>query len=520
VDRSDARIKLVARRFANGERWAFTLGVAAVTLVALYVRAFGLDPKSLWLDDQWVGIIVRRMTFPEFFTLRPPTPIGFIVVQKVVARLSSDPEWPLQLFPLACSLAQIVLIAVLVHAVTGRRSLGVLASVLTVIGPFEGEFAVRVKQYAVDGLATVGLLLAAVPLLERWSRRRAMRLVAVAATAALVSFPSLLVSVPLLHVALGAELLRGEQHQPGGRHALAIVLSFDLAILILYATLLHGQSHAAMREFWRNNFLPWHLTDAPGFLGNQGWIAIRGALPKALAPAVVLVPVGLVDLAREPRRRSLAVAILAFYAGVLAVSALRIYPMGGGRMDSFSHPVAVMLMMSGLRGLTSGPRLARVVPVLIGGLALALLVGFARPSVYPECDDAPVIRVAEEIVQSGDALIIYPRGALGVGYYAKWPIRVVPWADYPHGLHVVVERADTLTLPPRAEYAARPAVIEPDLLAFLAVPRARIFYFAGCGVQSPAHWMILRRLREHGYGVPRELGTPTTHLLLFDKLSL
>ena len=88
--------------------------LAALCIVAAVLRGAGLDPASLWLDDQWVGIVVGQIDWRQYLELRPPVPIGFVAVEAWVAAVSSDPEWPLQIVPFLSTLAVVPLLSVLV----------------------------------------------------------------------------------------------------------------------------------------------------------------------------------------------------------------------------------------------------------------------------------------------------------------------------------------------------------------------------------------------------------------------
>jgi hypothetical protein len=497
----------------------FIASVVVLSSIALYWRWSGLDPVSLWLDDEWVGITVRHMTFRDFFDLRPPVPLGFLAVEKLVATVFSDPEWSLQLFPLLCSLARVPLMAALVFAVTKRRGLALLAAALMAIAPSSVDLAVRVKQYSGDELAVIGLLFVGNPLLAGWDHRRAWSFALWAVIVAFFSFPSLFISVPLLHLAFVLHGLRSRgEHRFEKRH-FVIMIGFNVAVALIWAALLRGQSSDAMKEYWSGFYLPTDLNGALAFLQDKGWKAVSRALPDALAPVLVLLPLGLVDLGLRPGQRGLVLLLLGFYLEMLCLSALQLYPLGGGRTDSFSHPIAVLLVLSGVNRLTMWLSNERAMTIVASGLSLVLVFGFGTVAKYPRSGDAPVIRAAHDLVKRRDALIIYPHATIAVGYYGTWPIRMIPWSDYAHNFHVLVTRPNTLNLSPRGKYWRNPSSIDRELAEFLAVPHHRIFYLEAARVHRRPRELIRLRLKEAGFKVGGALGGRTARLTLFTKRS-
>jgi hypothetical protein len=55
--------------------------VVALLGAAVFKLLPGMDPDSLFLDDQWVGIVVRDVGFLERLALHPPMPVGFALLE-------------------------------------------------------------------------------------------------------------------------------------------------------------------------------------------------------------------------------------------------------------------------------------------------------------------------------------------------------------------------------------------------------------------------------------------------------
>jgi hypothetical protein len=529
--RSETGIRELASRHLDlAARFAFIAAVGLITLIALRLRLSGLNPPSLWLDDEWVGLVVRKMTLADFFRLRPPVPIGFVIVEKFVALFARDPEWPLQLLPLACSVASVPLMAAVTLRVTRRASVAVLAAALAAVCPMSSQLAVRVKQYGVDGLLVTVLLLAGIPLLTALRPRRGLQFAAIAICSVVFSFPSVFVSVPLFHLAVllhwtrklrvGSFRLRDEALN------LALIVGFDLAFAIVWLLLLRGQTSQAMTDYWAAHFMPSNLDGALSFLRVSGWEAVQSAVPDYLAPILVLVPLGILDLASRPLRRGLACVVVLMFIEIVCASALHLYPLGGGRTDSFAHPVLIMSIASGLNliltyGLrwTRSPRHAEsVAAIACACIALVFALNAGVPAGYPLSGDAIVTQAAEDLIRPDDGLVVYPHGTIGVGYYGRWPVSFVPWPAFAHNFHVEINRPNTLGLSPYAGYWDAPSKLDGELTAFLRTPYPRVIYvFAGWFHAKP-HNRVLARLKAR-YRLERNVYNAGAQMFLFTRRS-
>src|SRR5262249_36818695 len=125
----------------------FWLAVGAIALLFLSLRLPGLNPDSLYLDDTWVALASREASVSELMNLRPPHPVGFILILGLFQRAVSGAELPVQLLPLVAGLALIPVAATLVRRATGGAAGGVLAAALVAVNPALSTFAVRAKPY-------------------------------------------------------------------------------------------------------------------------------------------------------------------------------------------------------------------------------------------------------------------------------------------------------------------------------------------------------------------------------------
>ncbi len=136
--------------------------VGLVTLGALLQRLPGLQPVSLWLDDQWVAVLATAAPISFVLTGDYPCPPGFVLLLKAVVLFAGAGELQLQMFPFLASLAAIPLLAWATTRATGNPALGIIAAVLIAGNVTLAVYGLRVKPYTVDALATATLLALAV----------------------------------------------------------------------------------------------------------------------------------------------------------------------------------------------------------------------------------------------------------------------------------------------------------------------------------------------------------------------
>ncbi len=503
---------------------------AAVTLVsglAAYWRVSGLDPPSLYLDDQWVAILVRRASWRELFGLAPPIPLGFIVLERVFSMISLDPEWPLQVLPAAASVALVPLTSLLAWRLTGRRSFAFLAAVLVAVDPTLAHFAVAVKQYATDALVVVLVLLAGLPLLRRWSPRRAAALAAGSLVGLTVSFPSIFASGLLVNLSAFAAARNREDGGRAVKQAVVVAVLFDLCLALFYLGILRHQTGPAMVDYWRAFFLP--VTSAGtlrAFLTTHGRVLFDGALPTALGWAALLILPATADLLWHRRSRIVGLFCIGFYVQLFVASALELYPLGTGRTDIFTHGITLALVVYGLHAILRLLPLGRFAGPVVVALASAVLVTNGGGAVYRFAnDDAALVRSLEQVVTPEDSVILYPHTMLAVGYYGRWPIAIRAWADFAHGFEVRIERPATLTLSAYRGFEQNPAVLAPDLDRFLArephLPPSggtqRVVFLTGNYAEAGVHGFIHEAIVRAGYRFVRQQIDDRLNLLIYQR---
>lgn len=490
-------------------RPAFWVSVGAVVLAALS-RGSGLDPPSFWLDDQWAALVYRDFSWSEIFRLRPPIPLGFVLLQKPFSGSLVGLQW----IPFVASGASIMLVTWTVERVT--RSFGAATCVaLTAAGvSLLAMSAVHPKHYAVDVLVVATLLAHFVPVFAAdpsSGERKNLWVIAVCAVGFCFSFASVFVAVPLAHLA--AWRLRR-------RDFWGAVGAYDVLLAVAYGVLLGRSGSDAMTSYWAHAFAPvGSVGEALAFLVVRVPVALGAALPSPWL-AWLAVP-GAIWLLRAPKLRWLGVACLGSYAAAIVAAFAHIHPFGTGRTDLFLGPVTLLLIGCGLHALVSlapGFRLRQVLMV-VAGLAL-VGSGWGRVAYLPDTRDAELVSTLDERRRPGEAVLVFPHAAFALAFHGDWDYRPVPASDYAHGFDVVFDSPDVSLLPGVAGYLGRPHRLDPALDTFLASAPDRVHYFA-TPLLSPAyrgaHAHVLRRLADRGYRVTWRSGTRNAELLLLER---
>lgn len=381
-----------------------------------------LDPNSLWFDDVWVAAIARLPKLLDAVRVTAPVPPGFVALEWVALRAFRDPEWSLQVVPFVAALSSIPLVATLSYRLTASRWVALASSAAWTVNPWLGGAAVAAKQYATDALVT--LLLCA--LADRAVQHPSIRTLAVSAMVGLAAVFFSLSAVFLGTAIVGAIVVLIWLREPISRmHAAGVGAVYGVGLWLVGKVIVAGRSAPALQDYWSHHFLP---VTSPSqtlrfLLAVQGPTALAAPLPFGVAPLALLVLPGLAWL--WVTRSRFAAVVTLFLLGLPVASALRLYPMGGYRTDTFLHPLSVLLAATGLHALAAWLRGARanfylrVAPALVT-ITLAF-VATPQPR-YPPHASKEMREGALASIER-EALVLHS-AQWWVGYYGRWPYRL------------------------------------------------------------------------------------------------
>ncbi len=506
---------------AGIQRWRaplLAIGLMALTGSALAQRWGGLNPYSLWLDDQWVVALVKHATLNDLVELGPPTPVGFVVVLKAFDQVGGSGTWRMQLLPFVLGLAQIPLLGWLAFRMTGLASLGMFAATLLAGSRFFAVYSLRTKQFVVESFITLLLIALAMMWLRRRRRARLAVLLALAVLVLPVSFTAAFVGLVIVNGLLVHILLDRTGDWRGSRH-LALIgggLYDALALtwIVLYQS---GQASPALVRFWQGYYLP--LDDfgaAWGFLTTRVSQFLTGALPDTLAWLAMSVPVAIVLLLCRRPTRTLGGVLALFYGGMLAASALHLYPLGGRRTDIFSYPITILAITAALWAIGRRWRVVPIAAVVVAVTELLLLFPRA-PIGYPPSPGRAAVELADDLAHEADAIVIAPHANWAVGCYGRWPVRLGRAPELTNGFFVEVDRPGTLVLRELldgVDYRADRKVVHKQLEGFMQGRPRRVLFITLERRRRTDEW-IAEAIRSHGY-TSRPVGAAQRGLRLFE----
>jgi hypothetical protein len=243
---------------------------------------------------------------------------------------------------------------------------------------------------------------------------------------------------------------------------------------------------------------------------------MRGALPDFLGPTWPLLLVGMAWLVWRPENRPLAAFLGLFYVAWITMSALQMYPFGGGRTDIFSFPATIALYCGGFYALTGWHRAIRAVAGVAAIVVLAVGLIAAPGATYFDVEgDSGIIRELQSRARDNDAIVLYPSAGFITGYYGRWPVRIERTDLIMQGYDVALRRPASLTLPHDSLEN-----VAPVLEAFLQRGNhQRVFYVIARQKSDVIPESFVISAFEHlGYGVADIFSSRKTRVIVFDRV--
>jgi hypothetical protein len=388
---------------------AVTGAIGALLRIRQYLAA-----RSLWLDEAMIALNILDRSYEDL--LKPldysqGAPIGFLLVQKMVANFIGQGEYALRLLPLLSGLLALIIFPFVARKYLTPRS-ALWAMILFSFANPLIYYASEVKQYSTDILATVLCLVIFLYMLERLLHVvDVIWLGPLGAAIVWFSHPSIFVLAATGLIIFFISL------REGNRYKLVLVLavgffwiaSFLLSIVISLESLAQNQ---VLLDYWKSGFIP---ATAPvieifTWLLDRFLSMFNGVIGLALTGLALAISLfGAITMARrdKPHFFSLVLPILF----LLIASYLQRYPFSG-RLILFLAPLIMLLLAEGIEQLLTlpGARHHKVASWLVVYLLLfqpiKQTVEYARNPKVRE-DIAPVIDYAHQNWQEGDMVYVY-----------------------------------------------------------------------------------------------------------------
>ena len=425
-------------------RWSDLLVGVTLSILAAALRAPGLNPPALWLDDVWVALAHRISDPAELFEIGVTAP-GFVFALKAIFLLFGFSEAAAQALPFVAGVVGPALTYLLARRLGVDVAGAALAGLLIVVAPYHVEYSTAVKQFTSDLVAVVAVLRLAWRAVEasRAGRWAALLLGGVAATIWSASVVPA-VAAGMAAAAWGPLLAR--------QLTMLIWPGAYAAFVLGWWLLLRGSFGPSLDAFWAD-FTADNPIDLLVGTGRyvERFLGAHDSLTLSLLLAFVvlfLLGFGLRWAGAELRLLLWGPLVFALLASLVSV------PLGTGRTDLYLYgPTAVALGMT----ISNVIGDVRIRSAVAGLMALAAAVPLASPA-YADPDGSrnvqpqPLLEHAQELMDEDDVLVLLWAGSYAATLYSDWEfdrdpdLSTVGWHPAPRDerIHVVHSRDDTL----------------------------------------------------------------------------
>ena len=425
-------------RRALFSRLLFPVALLSICLYAFILRAPAINPDSLWYDDAWVALAAKANNTQELWELGRSSPIGFTVINYLMPRIIPDVEIAGQIVPLAASLLLIPVVALLILYMTQSRTAALAAAGVCAVSPILLLYSTRVKQYTIDALATSLLLLLFFRMTQKdFSIRNYLYLFL--ASLLFLPFSHTYFFIGFLFVNFSALCVFIHNYKNKIVILYLVLLSaiYNSLLFAYYCFVLSKQSKPHLKNFWADAFLPWQS----GMEDVLHYFIYK--LPKIMAafPTFQGIPVyfwgifyvffifgGMLFLLQNKKFWLMAVVSALVMIMALVLSALKIYPLGGGRVDAYLHPLLIIWFVLGAFHYCQLLRLPKKWLKITMGCALAFILAtgtvqaVSKNYPYHYRDNGRLyVQKLEQAYQTGSGVLIFPMDSYLFGLYTTWP---------------------------------------------------------------------------------------------------
>lgn len=350
-------------------------------------------------------------------------PGGFLAIEKLTTLLAGPSEYALRVFPLLAGLGTIVLTVLVARKLLTGPALA-LGVWLVALHPSLIHYSALVKQYSVDVVATLAILLLGVVLNEKGTSRRLWVGAATTGCASVWISHGAILTVAgvgfVLWVSCFGRSKRRERStflRISGLNALWLVAALG-SLAWSYRTL-EASTAAGMGSFWQDSFVPrdwWLHADTALWL----WQRLAEFFSQAhyVLPGVyvALSAVGLAVLAR--RNLTNAALLAAPFLAALLAAGLERYPFRG-RLVLFLVPLFLLTTAVGVQWVVSRLGLrgtGRTVGMGVLVIPAAAAIVF-HPPVYDLQPIKPVLAHVAANRAPGDRIFAFHAADIALEYY-------------------------------------------------------------------------------------------------------
>jgi uncharacterized membrane protein len=389
----------------------------SIFALAVFIRVYALDTRSLWVDELSVAYTVSRGSLKEVMNLLGANPVLFALVLHYVGNLLGESELTFRLLPSFFGVGSVLLIYVVARRFVSEKAAW-LTSILFSFSPRLIYYAKELKHYSGEVFFALLLLLLTERIIRRDSWRNWVLFAALASLSAGFSHATFFIIPGLSFVLLYyvAIVRKGKDWLPWLVSNTIIGSTFFLLLSFTIAREIPDKW--GWVEFLPDissvtNFLLWLMKSHVEILGYIFDLEILGTVrwPNSWL-ALVLIPIGLSYLVKKNYKRFLIYLLAPFLLAFIA-SWLHRYPYGGGRVLLFTSPMLFIAFGQGLfRSMEVLYEKKYFLAVLVVVICISLPpVCAIHRGLMPFRSGAEiVVRYLEENLKPADKIYVYHRG--------------------------------------------------------------------------------------------------------------
>jgi|WetSurMetagenome_2_1015567.scaffolds.fasta_scaffold05147_6 hypothetical protein len=326
--------------------------IIVITLIGIgvFLRLyFYVINRSLWFNEAMLALNIVNRSFLDLFKpldYDQGSPIGFLLLEKVVISLLGNKDYKLRLIPLLAGLISIPLMYLVSKKIVGQVA-AIFSLALFTFSPTLIYYSSEVKQYSTDVLVSLVLLFVFTKCLDKKTTVQSLILLGVAGSLGIwASHPSIFVFLGIL-LTLGLTfILHKDTNHLFWLIGIGTMWGICLGI-IYFINLRYLATNNYLLDYWINGFAPF----PPWKNFNWFVVILRDILKDPAWLPVSIITVGLLLLGIYSfliRKWQFMLVLICPFLFTMIASCLHKYPFSG-RMILFLIPFLLLLLAEGFR---------------------------------------------------------------------------------------------------------------------------------------------------------------------------
>jgi hypothetical protein len=403
-----------------------TLTILVLIGVILRFWAYLAD-TALYLDEILLSYSILDLPLADLLTRPLPldqvAPLGFLLVERCSVTIFGHNEFALRLFPFVCAIVSLILFRRLAERVLTGVGPTVALFVFAIGFPFI-RYAVVVKQYELDVMAAILLMLIAFNLRERRATTKRLLLFGLVGFAVIsLSQASVLVMAGLgFAFAVDWLMSRDENALRALLFTVPLWAAASVLAVLIGVRSMTPSTRTFMDDFWAGGFIPLPFRGASAL--HWFWESLTSlfsdlTLLRYRWPGVFVVValVGVIVLWR--RSRSVALFLLCQFTIAIVAAVAQQYPLRG-RLTLWLLPAALLAIAAGAEWIrTRADSLHAIVgAIFLVALLVPPVIALAEaPPPYEIEHHKDFLSYLQKNRRPGDIVYVFPLPSIGVRFY-------------------------------------------------------------------------------------------------------